>query len=85
MMRDDTFHHCASHGSRSFAAGLANDRRHAAFLTRLGSVSASVSASVFPLLTLWQPSHGYIARLHGILAHWLQPYIPDPNTFGGRA
>jgi hypothetical protein len=81
MMRDDTFHHCASHGFRAHNAGLAHDRRDAGFMTRTGPVSASV----FPLRNLWQPSHGYIARLHGILAHWLQPYRPDPNTFGGRA
>jgi hypothetical protein len=81
MMRDVTFHHCASHGFRDYPAGLATDRRNAGILT----CSEPFSASVFPLRNLWQPSHGYIARLYGILAHWLQPYLPDPNGFGARA
>lgn len=81
MMRDDTFHHWASHGFRDYPAGPATECRKSQILTGSGPFSASV----FPLRNLWQPSHGYIARLHGILAHWLQPYVPDPNGFGARA
>jgi hypothetical protein len=81
MMRDDTFHHCAIHGFRSLLADPVDNSRKPGIMTRSGPLLASV----FPRRSLWQPSHGYIARLHGILAHWLQPYVPDPNGFGARA
>ncbi len=81
MMRDDTFHQCPSHGLRAIWAEPAKDRPKAAGLRHSGLGEGSV----FPHRYLWQPSHGYIARLHGIIAHWLQPTAPNPNGFGGRA
>jgi len=62
MMRDDTFHQFSCRGCGGISVKLASERRKATRFTRSGLFSASV----FPLQHLWQPSHGYIARLHGI-------------------
>jgi len=62
MMRDDTFHQFSCQSIGGLSAMHASERRKAARSDRSGLFAASI----FPHSHLWQPSHGYIARLHGI-------------------
>ena len=81
MMYDDTSHQSCGIGFQSAFAARLKAARNDALSPQMGALAIGV----FPSLNLWQPSHGYIARLHGIIAHWLQPTAPNPNGFGGRA